>query len=64
MDNMEVQMNIEAQGGGKVLVRMPPARHDELKARASASYRSLNGEILMLIEKGIAAEKLASEQQA
>ena len=50
-------MNIETQAAGKVLVRMPPARHDELKARASASYRSLNGEILMLIDKGIAAEK-------
>lgn len=57
-------MNIEPQAAGKVLVRMPPARHDELKARASASYRSLNGEILMLIDKGIAAEKSASGQQA
>jgi hypothetical protein len=48
----------------KVLLRLPQEKHDELKARAKAAYRSINGEILMLIDRGIEAEKTASELQA
>lgn len=49
------------RSGDKAMIRLPPGMHGRLKERAKASYRTLNGEIVMLIEKGLAAEKTASE---
>lgn len=44
----------------RILVSLPGSLGPEIKARAKAGYRSLSSELLMLIEKGLAAEKTAS----
>lgn len=49
----------------RVMIRLPDGMHAKLKERAKSAYRSVNGEIVMLIERGMAAEtKTASEHQA
>lgn len=40
----------------RVMIRLPDNMRPLLKERARAGYRSLNGEIVMLIERGLAAE--------
>lgn len=35
-------------------VRLPPDLHEKLKAEAKAGYRSLNSEIVMILEKHFA----------
>ncbi len=46
----------------KVQVRMTEEMKGTLQRRATNGYRSLNAEIISLIERGIAAEKTASGQ--
>lgn len=46
----------------RVQVRMTEGMRKSLRQRADAGYRSLNAEIISLIERGLAAEKAASGQ--
>lgn len=48
----------------RVLVGLPGSLGNMLRDRAKASYRSVSSETVMLIERGLAAEKSASGQQA
>ena len=44
------------------VVRMPEGLRDELKKLAQARHRSMNGQVVAMIESGLAAEKAASGQ--
>lgn len=46
----------------RVMIRLPDNMRPLLKERAKAGYRSLNGEIVMLIERGLAAEAASIPQ--
>lgn len=46
----------------RVILRMPDGMKWMLKERAVRNRRALNGELLLLIESGLAAEKAASGQ--
>lgn len=48
----------------RVMIRLPDGMRPMLKDRAKAGYRSLNAEIVSLIERGIAAEKTTTGPQA
>lgn len=47
---------------GRLIVSLPTELQETLKERAKAGYRSASSEALMLIERGLAAEKTAPEQ--
>lgn len=49
-------MSSPAHNLDKVMIRLPDGMRAKLKERATNSYRTLNGEIVMLIERGLAAE--------
>lgn len=51
-----------AKEAGRVLVSVPTAVGNLLRARAKENYRSISNEAAMLIERGLAAEKAASGQ--
>lgn len=44
-----------------VSVRLPDDIHDRIKATAELDRRSLNGEILWLLEQGLDARDIAAE---
>ncbi|WP_157089068.1 hypothetical protein [Novosphingobium capsulatum] len=46
----------------RVMVNLPGDIGDMLRRRAKENYRSTSAETVMLIERGLAAEKLASGQ--
>lgn len=46
------------------VVRMPPGMRDQLKRRAEENRRSLNSEILVLLEAAVAAEGATAAGQA
>lgn len=46
----------------RVQVRMTEEMRNKLQERAIDGYRSMNAEIISLIERGLAAEKTASNQ--
>lgn len=48
----------------RILVSLPGELGPLIKARAKAGYRSASAEILMLVERGLAAEKAASAPTA
>ncbi|MGZ8289361.1 MAG: FitA-like ribbon-helix-helix domain-containing protein [Telluria sp.] len=47
-----------AQAGEKYILRFDAGLKAELKARAAQNRRSLNAELLLLIEKGLAATEM------
>lgn len=51
-----------AKQAGRVLVNLPASVGNMLRDRAKANYRSTSAETVMLIERGLAAEKTASGQ--
>jgi plasmid stability protein len=57
-------LSASAQGKDRVMIRLPDGMRPMLHERAKASHRSLNGEIVMLIERGLAAEKKTASEQA
>lgn len=54
----------EAPRGGRVLVNLPGGLGNLIRERAKASYRPIAMETVMLIERGLAAEKAASAPSA
>ncbi len=53
-----------AKEAGRVLVNLPASIGNLLRDRAKANYRSTSAETVMLIERGLAAEKMASNHTA
>lgn len=53
-----------ARVADRVLVGIPGPLGRELRQRAKLGYRSLSNEVTMLIERGLAAEKAASNHTA
>lgn len=53
---------MSASTTGRVMVNLPAEIGNKLKLRAKENYRSVSQETVMLIERGIAAEKAASGQ--
>lgn len=51
-------------GEKHVLVRMPVATFERVRARADAGYRSLNKEILMIIDTHLKSEDAGSAEPA
>lgn len=48
----------------RLLLRLPNGMRDELKALAVRRRRSTNGQVVAMLESGLAAEKTASERTA
>lgn len=48
----------------RVMIRLPDGLRPLLRRRAQGSYRTMNAEIVMLIERGLAAENVASAPSA
>lgn len=48
----------------RLLIRVPDGMKDELADRAAENCRPLNGEVIFLIKRGLAAEKMASAPSA
>lgn len=46
------------------MIRLPDGLRPLLRRRAQGSYRTMNAEIVMLIERGLAAENVASAPSA
>lgn len=46
-----------AREAGRVIVNLPAQIGNLLRSRAKANYRSTSAETVMLIERGLAAEK-------
>lgn len=55
-------LNAPTNSADRVMIRLPGGMRPMLQERAKDSHRSLTGEIVMLIERGLAAEKAASER--
>lgn len=48
----------------RLLIRVPDGMKGELEDRAAENCRPLNGEVIFLIKRGLAAEKMASAPTA
>lgn len=48
-----------SESADRVLIRLPDGMKDILAERAKAAHRSMGREALVLIERGLAAEKMA-----
>lgn len=44
----------------RVIIRLPDGMKSDLEDRAAENCRPLNGEVVYLIKRGLAAEKMAS----
>lgn len=54
----------EPGGVGRVMVRLPDKIRNDVFLRAARNRRSMSSEMLVLIEAGLAAEKMASNHTA
>ncbi len=57
-------MTAPSRTADKIMLRLPDGLRDELKQMARDGYRTMNGQVIMLIERGLAAEKAASNPTA
>jgi hypothetical protein len=57
-------MNAASRKADQFIVRLPDGLRDELKTLARARHRSMNGQVVVMIERGLAAEKAALGQPA
>ncbi|MCB4862398.1 Arc family DNA-binding protein [Sphingobium sp. PNB] len=55
-------MTATSRTSDKFVVRLPDGLRDELRKLAIARHRSMNGQMVAILEQGIAAEKTASGQ--
>lgn len=48
----------------RFIIRMPDGMRDYVRQQAAAGYRSMNSQILMMLDTAIAAQKAASAPMA
>lgn len=48
------------RGSDRIIVRLPDGLRPELKELARVNHRTMNGQVVAMLESGLAAEKTAS----
>lgn len=56
-------MSKSIQDADRILIRLPDGMRDDLKALAKSKHRTMTGQVVAILESGLAAEK-ANEKGA